>query len=144
MSSKAYSAHLTPEPWLRIVVIISGRLLFAAGLALILTLELSVTIRAAGSLLWLIVGKLELRRVQSGFDDCMAVRVHADGRIEVLNANREWQSCKLLSGSIVLRNLAWLRLQPSSGPALAEPFHGNVRHDHDWRRLQVIWRHIGA
>jgi len=144
VSSKAYSAHLTPEPWLRSVVITSGRLLFAAGLVLILTLELSVAIRAAGSLLWLFVGKLELGRVQSGFDDCMAVRIHADGRIEALNANSEWQSCKLLSGSIVLSNLAWLRLQPSSGPALAEPFHGNVRHSQDWRRLQVIWRHIGA
>ena len=144
MSSIAYSAHLSPEPWLRIIVITSGRLLFAAGLVLILTLDLSVAIRAAGSLLWLTVGKLELCRVQSGFDDCTAVRVHADGRIEARNANSEWQSCKLLSGSIVLRNLAWLRLQPSSGPALAEPFRGCVRGSHDWRRLQVIWRHIGA
>ena len=144
MSSNSYSAYLTPDPWLRIVVLTSGRLLLAAGLALILTLDLDAAIRAAGSLLWMAVGRFELRRLQNGFNFCQAVRMHSDGHVEVLNTRMEWQSCCLLSGSLLLRNLAWLRLQPASGPTLAEPFRGSARDSHDWRRLQVIWRHIGA
>ena len=144
MSSNSYSAYLTPDPWLRIVVLTSGRLLLAAGLALILTLDLDAAIRAAGSLFWMAVGRFELRRLQHGFNFCKAVRMHSDGHVEVLNTHMEWQSCCLLSGSLLLRNLAWLRLQPASGPALAELFRGNARDSHDWRRLQVIWRHIGA
>ena len=144
MPSNAYSAHLNPDPWLRIIVLSSGRLLLAIGLGVILSLELPVAARVVGSLLWLALGKVELVRLQRGFDACAAMRVHADGRIEVLDGTDQWRPCELLSGSMVLRNLAWIRLQSSSGSVLAELYCGNVRDSQDWRRLQVIWRRIGA
>lgn len=144
MSLNAYSAHLNPDPWLRIVVLTSGRLLFAAGLALILTLDFPAAGRVIASIIWLTLAKIELGRLQRGFDECVAVRVHADGRIEVLDGTSEWCPCTLLSGSMLLRNLAWFRLQSSSGAVITELFSGHVRDSQDWRRLQVIWRCIGA
>ncbi len=83
MSSNAYSATLKPDPWLRILVLTVGRLLFAAGLVLILSLPLDAVVRASGSALWLVLGVYELGRLQRGFASCSAVRIRCDGSVEV-------------------------------------------------------------
>jgi hypothetical protein len=129
---------------LRIIVLTSGRLLIAAGLVLILTLDLDASLRAAGSLIWLTLGRFELQGVQRGFDSCTAIRVFSDGQIKVLNNDQEWMSGTLQSGSLVLPKLAWLRLQAANGTAFAELLRGDARESQNWRRMQVIWRHIGA
>jgi hypothetical protein len=144
MSSNAYSATLKPDPWLRILVLSVGRLLFAAGLALILTLPLDVVVRASGSALWLALGVYELSRLQRGFASCRAVRLRCDGSVEVWCRDEKWRAGCLSSGSVVLENLAWLRLRLDSGPLILELFRGAARDCDDWRRLQVIWRHTGG
>ncbi len=144
MSSNTYSADLRPDPWLRIIVLTSGRLLIAAGLVVILVLELEVAARAAACLLWIGVGRFELWRVQRGFDYCVALRVFPSGEIALLNSDQEWVSGTLQTGSLVLRNFAWLRMQMDSGQIIVELLRGDARERADWRRLQVIRRHIGA
>ena len=144
MSSNSYSTCLTPDPWLRIAVLTSGRLLNAAGLVLILTLEADAVRRGLGGLVWFVMGSLELARIERGFDSCVAIRLSSEGEIMVLNSEQEWLSGTLQTGSVVLRNLAWLRLQTADGENLIELLQGNARQSQDWRRLQVIWRHIGA
>ena len=144
MSSNTYSAKLRPDPWLRIVVLTSGRLLIAVGLVLILTLELGAALRAAACLLWIALGKFELQRIQRGFADCVALRVFPGGEIALLNSDQEWVSATLQTGSLVLRHFAWLRMQTDSGQIIVELLRGDARELDDWRRLQVIRRHIGA
>ena len=144
MSSKAYSASLTPDPWLRIIVLISGRLLIAAGLVLILTLEFGVAIRATGGILWALLGRFEMRRLQRGFDSCTAIRIYSDGEIAVQNECQEWVPGRLQTGTMILRRFAWMRVQTASGSRIMEPLQGDARVSEDWRRLQVISRHIGA
>jgi len=144
VSSISYSTCLTPDPWLRITVLTSGRLLIAAGLVLILTLNLDTAIRAASSFVWLLAGWYEIVRIERGFEVCNAIRLSSDGDIAVLNNDQEWLPVTLQTGSIVLRNYAWLRLQADNGDNFVEPLRGNARQSEDWRRLQVIWRHIGA
>ena len=56
----------------------------------------------------------------------------------------EWRTASLLSGSLVLPGVAWLRISVGTGPAYGELLTGNPRKNEDWRRLLVIWRHIGA
>lgn len=144
MSSNAYSASLTPDPWLRIVVLTSARLLIAAGLVLILTMNLGTGVRSVASLVWLGLGYCELRRALRGFDDCIALRIRPGGEIELQNRDGEWLPGELQSGSIVLQRFAWLRVRRSSGALHIELLRGDARSCRDWRRLQVIWRHVGA
>ena len=144
MSSKSYSTCLTPDPWLRITVLTSGRLLIAAGLVLILTLDLDTAIRAVSCFVWFVAGRYEIVRIECGFESCNAVRLSSDGEIAVLNNDQEWLPVTLQTGSIVLRNYAWLRFQAANGEKFVELMRGNARQSEEWRRLQVIWRHIGA
>jgi|GEM_PF-956964 len=144
MSSSAYSATLKPDPWLRTLLLTVGRLLIAAGLALILTLPLDPIARALGAVLWLVFGTFELSRLQRGFASLSAVRLRCDGGVEVCCRDEQWLAGQLLSGSVVLENLAWLRLRLDSGALILELFRGNARECDDWRRLQVIWRHTGS
>jgi len=143
-SANLYSATLTPDPWLRIVILSAGRVLIAVGLVVVLTLPLGVGVRATGSLLWLLLGAWELRSLQRGFGHCRSIRLRSDGRIQILSGENDWSVVTLLSGSIVLTNLAWLRLRLDNGTDVFELLQGNARESHDWRRFQVIWQHIGA
>lgn len=143
-SANLYSATLTPDPWLRILVLSAGRVLIAIGLVVILTLPLAGGIRTTGSLLWLLLGAWELGRLQRGFAHCLSIRLRSDGRIEVLSEESEWSLAILSTGCIVLSNLAWLRLRLENGTDVVELLRGDARESHDWRRFQVIWQHIGA
>ncbi len=144
MSSNSYSACLTPDPWLRILVLTSGRGLLAGGLVLILILPLDAAIRALACLFWGFSGQSELRALRRGYRACSAIRVTVGGELMLRNYEREWRPATLLAGSVVLRNLAWLRLSTASGVRYAECLRGDARKSEDWRRLQVIWRHIGT
>ncbi len=144
MSSSSYSATLTPDPWLRIAVLISGQLLVAAGLGLILTLDMNAGLRLVMSLVWVVAGRFELGRLQQGFDACTAIRVFQDGSISLLNEHREWTPATLQTGSVLLQGQGWLRLRTENGQYFHELVCGDARQSQNWRRLQVIWRHIGA
>jgi hypothetical protein len=59
-------------------------------------------------------------------------------------SGQEWVSGELLSGSIVHRRFAWIRVRSNCGLLITEFLRGDARASPEWRRLQVIWRHIGA
>jgi len=122
----------------------SGRLLIAAGLTVILVLAIDVPLRALVFLIWASSGWFELRRLQLGFDTCHGIRIDSNGGIMILDTDHEWVPGTLQTGSVLLRRLGWLRLQSSSGQLFLELIRGDARQSQDWRRLQVIWRHIGA
>ena len=144
MSSNAYWACLTPDPRLRILVLTSGCCLIAAGLVVILTLPLDAAVRAAACLFWSVSGYRELRALRRGYRACSAIRLAPGGELTVCSRDGEWLPGTLLAGSVVLRNLAWLRLRTAAGARTLECLRGDARKSEDWRRLQVIWRHIGA
>ena len=45
---------------------------------------------------------------------------------------------------LVADRIGWLHLKTADGKQFAELICGDCRESDDWRRLQVIWRHIGA
>ena len=144
MSSNSYSATLTPDPWLRIIVLITGRLLQAVGIAIVVTLPIATYFRALGLLLWVALAAAELRRLERGFDLCSCLRLRSDGSVEVRDGDDECLPGSLSTGSLVLANHAWLCIRLDDGSEIHELLRGSARRSHDWRRLQVIWRHIGA
>jgi hypothetical protein len=118
--------------------------LLAAGLVLILVLDLGAGIRAFAGLIWIAAGHDELQCLQTGFSGLRAIRLTSDGSIAVLNSDHQWLPGECQSGCIVLQNLAWLRFRTADGCQYVELLRGDSRESHSWRRFQVIWRHIGA
>jgi hypothetical protein len=142
--STAYFAEFRPDPPLRRLVFRSGAGLGACGLVAIASLPWSPLVLTALAAVWLGWSGWELLRLHRAWADCQGFRISADGEASVLGADGRWCPATVLDGSVLLRRCGWVRLQTGSGPAFAEPLRGSCRESRDWRRLQVIWRHVGA
>ena len=144
MSSHAYSAELHPEPRLRWLVLASGILLFGIGLVLTLQLPVAAGYKALIAVCWLAICAYEWFSNRLAYAHCDILRIDAEGRIERCSSHGTWQAHRLRPGSVVLPRLAWLRLSAADGLRYAELLCGDVRESDEWRRFQVIWRHVGA
>jgi len=144
VSSNSYSARLTPDPWLQIFVLTSGRVLYAIGIVLILLLPIHPVIRGFACLIWVIAAYWEISRFENNFRQCVEIRIYSSGDLEIADDNADWAPATLLAGSLVLRQLGWLRIRSVKGQTISQPLRGDARESQDWRRLQVIWQHVGA
>ncbi len=144
MSSNSYWSCLTPDPELRLLVDVAAQLLIAAGVAIVLTMSIGVLPRFGAALACLGLGRYELRRLRRGFRLCREIRLANDGSALLLDEDGQWVAASLRPGSLVLSRLAWLRLRTAHGVLVTELIVANARAGQDWRRLQVIWRHIGG
>ena len=123
---------------------LSGLTAFLAGVLLALSLPLGALIRALIVCGWLFLCGREMAHTWRGYALGGALRISRDARIEVRLVGGEWRTASLVSGSLVLPGVAWLRISVADRPAYGELLTGNPRKNKDWRRLLVIWRHIGA
>ena len=144
MSSSTFSANLRPDSALRHVVTLSGIALAASGGAIILAMPLHPALKTAAAIAWLLLSIKELATLRRGFADCKVLRLSADGQLSVLDARGKWQAARILAGTVVLRRFAWIRCSTGRGRQCAELLRGDCRESCDWRRLQVIWQHIGG
>lgn len=148
MSSTVYFAEILPDPVLRRIVLASGVVLALAGVPLIQVLPVAAEVRATATLLWLAFVASELTRARLAWVSCHAVRFFTDGSVAVLIPDQNWRPATLLAGGVLLQRLGWIRLSvvlPNGrNLVLGEFVCGDSRKSADWRRLQVIWRHIGA
>jgi hypothetical protein len=114
------------------------------GLMLILGLALPVSAIGLGVAVWLYWMLSEISVLAREFRVSRGLRLYADCSLTRLDQGGNWRSVQLLPGSVVLAGLAWIRYETRGGVRSAELLRGSRRESHDWRRLQVIWRHIGA
>lgn len=144
MSSSTFSAELQPDCTLRWIVLLSGAGLAGIGILLIVTLPLhaAAIVTAAGT--WLALCAQELVRIRRGFALCRRMRIAPGGSMLLLQADGQWRTARLLAGSVLLRRAGWLLFETQDGHRCAELLQGRCRESDDWRRLQVIWRHVGA
>jgi hypothetical protein len=119
-------------------------LLFLAGLFLVISLPLSATHRLLIAVLWLALSAYEWISNRRAYARYGILRIDAEGSVERRSNDGTWQKHALRSGSVVLARLAWLRLVTADGLRYAEFVRGDARESNDWRRFQVIWRHVGA
>lgn len=144
MSSRQYSAGIRPDPRLRRAVLVSGVLLFAAGILLTAALPLAGGLRVLLAIGWCGYSARELIATWRAYSNSGELRIEADGRLLCRDRDGAWQPAQLHAGSIVGARYAWLRIAVGQGPRYAELVRGDARKSEDWRRFQVIWRHIGA
>ncbi|MGI9235041.1 MAG: hypothetical protein ACR2RD_15520 [Woeseiaceae bacterium] len=143
MSSNIYSAELDPDITLRIVLMVSGIGLGIVGAILIVALPFHPAALVAGCGAWLALTVRELANLLSGFRRYGRLRIGVGGTLKRLDSEGRWREGRILAGSMVLSGLAWIRYEIKGDIRSAELLRGNCLESHDWRRLQVIWRHIG-
>lgn len=144
MSSNAFSADIKPTPALQRLVLFGGALTGLAGMVLVLGLPVAFVWRAAGCCACLIACAAELRRLHLDWRFFVAARVAHDGSAALFDRNGGRHAATLQAGSVLLRRHGWLIFACDGGRSFVAPLRGDGREDADWRRLQVIWRHIGA
>lgn len=114
------------------------------GLLVISLMSMDPAIRFLAAGAWLPIGLAELHRFARGYRSCRRLRVHADGSAQIADAAGAWHAVQLRPGCVVLDRIAWLWIDAGPGRKFAELLVGNSRKNNEWRRLQVIWRHLGA
>jgi hypothetical protein len=118
--------------------------LFIAGLALVPFVAVSPVLKAALALAWAGLCGREWWALRRAYASPGVLRIAAGGQVERQRRDGTWESARLCAGSVVLPRIAWLRVAPRGGPPFAELVRPKSDRSEDWRRLQVIWRHIGA
>jgi hypothetical protein len=125
-------------------VIASGVLLFFLGLLLILELPIAGCYKVLIAVVWLGLSAFEWLSNRRAYAQNGILRIDAEGRVEWWDDDAGRRELGLRPGSVVLSRLAWLRLSAGDGLRYAELLRGDARESDDWRRFQVIWRHVGA
>ncbi len=117
-------------------------MLVGAVLILVMPLPLLPRIFAAG--MWFVASGYDIDRQRRAYSQYRGLRLDCEGRLELKNQHGDWLRARLLPGSLVLRNFGWIRVRDERGRVFAEPVRGGCRDSREWRRLQVLWRHVGA
>jgi hypothetical protein len=109
---------------------------------------LQLPLGAAGKMLACVASSVlsgvELARLRKACAPYSRLRITHEGAVALLDRDGRWQSAELQAGSWLLRRYGWIRLKNNDGMRVAALFRGHCRQDPGWRRLQIIWRHIGA
>ena len=148
-SSSTYSARISPEYRLRIAVLALSVALGFAGAVIVVTLPWPPPARLALLLGWAAGMLLRVAQQRRAFRSVRAYVIHPGGDVEVVSADGRATSARLVDGTTVFAGLAWLRFGTARGRRWGElvraPRGGGKRlKNKDWRRLQVICRHLGA
>ena len=144
MSSSAFSAEFSADIRLRCAVLLGGGALAALGLLVIMLLPVHMWLRITGAAAWAVTSAIEQLRLRRAYSRYAGLRVCHDGAVYVQQRDGDWQAARLLPGSLLLRRTAWIRIQSERGEVFGELLRGKCRRSVNWRRLHVIWRHIGA
>lgn len=140
MSLAVFKTELIPSPGLRKLVLICGVVALLTGILIILILPLPPVLRGAISIIWSVDCARELRMLKRGAARISHLQLDANGDIFATGSDGRRETLVLLSGSVVLSRLAWLRLRFPDGSIFAELMWGDPASDPRWQRLQLIWQ----
>ena len=139
MSSRRFVADLKPDPLLRKIVMLAACAAVLVGLVLLMRLPLPVPARALLIALWLFTGLRQLGRHSKGMQRVKVIRLQ-EGEATVIDRQGRQSPVRIMSGSVVLPKLAWLRLRCPDGLVIGELLRGDAATDKQWRHLQILWR----
>jgi len=143
MSSSTYSAEIRPHKRLRRIVLLSGLIFSLIGVIVIVLLPISVAGKAIAAAGWFCWTGRELLTYWQVYGRWNGYSLSADAEVRVFGSGENC-TAKVLPGSIVLAEVAWLRLQAENGDKWGELLAGNHRKSEEWRRFQVIFRHLNT
>ena len=144
MSSREYCAELGHDPQLSRWLIGSVLLALSAGLWVVWQLPISAELRWLGGTGWALAtgGRGWLTwKTQAHW---RRLRIVAGGPVIVETRNGQQVDAAMTGNCVVLARLAWLDLVTTDGSRFCALVSGNARESEQWRRFQVIWRHMGS
>ncbi|MGI9200590.1 MAG: hypothetical protein ACR2QL_06000 [Woeseiaceae bacterium] len=144
MLRSGYVANLKPDRRLSHWLAAGVLLAVAAGIWTISNLAISDELRWLGGAGWTLAIAGRAGLVVAAQLRCRQLNIYADGSAMLQDQGGSWQAATLRNGTVVLSNLAWLDLRTDDGRGFSALFCGNCRKSEQWRRLQVIWRHMGS
>ncbi len=144
MSSALLETRLVPDPKLRRLALISGCFLLIAGLALVLHFPMAPAWRGLIIVAWVADVLREMIRMTAGAARVRLLRLDESGHIVAERPDGGTECLTLLTGSLVLRRFAWLRLRFPDNRQYAELICGDPAKDLEWQRLQLIWQQSGG
>ena len=144
MSSREFSSELTPDIALHRLLLLAAAVTMSLGILVLLSLPIDTLLRGAAVLGWCFVAGREIAHISRSHKRFTCLRVFADGSAELRDRNGQWQAAALGPGCVVLPAVAWLDLPLSGGGRYRALLRGNARQSKQWRRLQVICRHLGT
>jgi len=142
VSSSVFVVTIRSSEVLRQTVLLSGAGLGLLGAISIAMLPLDVEFRAFGAAAWLLVTGRDVWRLSRGYRRYRSILVDERGQATLCGPPGPDQAAELTAGSVLLQGVGWLRFRADDGTYHAELVAGNLRKNKDWRRLQVIWRHL--
>ncbi len=125
-------------------MLLAGAASAGAGCAMILALPISPGWRLLAAALWLASSVREVVSAYRGQRCFDRIRLLQGGDALLRGEGGCWFPATLAAGSIVLRRCAWLRFETEDGRKFAELLRCRGPQNETWRRLHVIWRHLGA
>lgn len=141
MSSNEFSAELLPDARLRNVVMISGASAALAGFVLIMQMPLHAVMGSILAIAWTVHCGFELHGRWRMELRVARIAINTRGEIRVTDAAGRTVLVELLAGTVVMPNLAWLRMRfVADGQQYAELLRGNALKDVQWHRFQLIWQ----
>ena len=109
------------------------------GFALLIHLPIAPWARLGLAILWLVSQSREISRLARGAGRVKEIRIGKAAATVVDRQGRE-EPVRILSGSVVLPKLAWLRLRLPGGLICSELLRGDPASNKQWRHLQILWR----
>jgi hypothetical protein len=143
MSSSTYSAEIRSTKCLRRVVLITASLMVLLGIGVIVLIPVAKTVAGVAGFAWICWSCAEVLTYWRIYRRWLGFRVAAGGETQVFGRG-ECCSAKVMPGSVILSEVAWVRLQAENGDVWGELVAGSHRESEEWRRFQVIFRHLNA
>jgi len=143
LSSREFSSELVPDPALQRLLLVAAYFNLILGAIIILPLPVHALLRMVGALCWCFMAGREIRDISYSHKRYSRLRVLADGRVELQDSDDSWKSGTIGRNSVVLPRLAWLNLRLADGGRYRALLRGDAGNNEQWRRLQVICRHLG-
>jgi len=149
MSSSTYSARIYPDNVLRLSVLGIAAVFGAVGAWIIVGLPWPAVFRWLLGTAWLALLSFDAFRLGRRYSNARLYVIHPGGDVDVASRRGRTSRARLAAGTTVYAGLAWLRFRHPGGGSWGElvcrPAGGDKRlKNKDWRRLQVICRHLSA
>ena len=120
MSSPEFEVKLQPDPGIRRSVLLAGLLAMLAGVALIVLINTPILWRLAATLVWMSDCLWGMWALIRGARQVAWLRLDSTGQIDIVDTEGFSRPARLLTGSLVLQNVAWLRVRLPDGRRYSE------------------------